>query len=92
MPGEVVVQIVGLVNGGPSTLDGLWLVEYDPRRPGVDPGGAPMSAHIACTPDRDEARRFNSVIEAHNVWRTPSGRPHPEDRPLTAFSISIERV
>lgn len=87
---EVAIQIIGPVIGGTSPFDGQWLVEYDPTRPGTGPAGEPMTAHIVCSPDRSQARRFADAVEAHGYWRTESGRPYPEDRPLTAFSVVIE--
>lgn len=87
------LRIVGLISGQPSALDGQWVVEYDPTRPGADPHGRPMTAHVVCSPDQARARRFETVDDAHTYWRTPSGRTRPDgcpDRPLTAFSILAE--
>jgi hypothetical protein len=88
----VVLKIGGLATGGPSPFDGQWLVDYDPTRWGTGPGGEPMLAHIVCSPDRAQARRFTNAAEAHQYWRAESGRPYPADRPLTAFTVLIERA
>lgn len=90
--GAVVIQIVGLVNGGQSPFDGKWLVEYDPTRPGVGPNGEPLRAHLVCTVDRKQARRFAGMLAARDCWRAESGNPYPADRPLHAYNILIERL
>lgn len=90
MSDAVSIRLLGLASGGRSTLDGLWLVEYDPTRPGTDPAGRPMTAHVVCTADASQARRFADAREAHAYWTAESGRPYPVDRPLTAFNVSIE--
>lgn len=86
------IKIIGRVDGRPSPFDGQWVVDYDPKRPGTDPDGKPMTIHLRCSPDRAQARRFPNPVAAHDYWRTPSGKPHPADRPLTAFHIMIEEV
>lgn len=91
----VVVQIIGLVDGRPTPLDGQWLVDYDPCRWGVAPDGTFLSAHIETTPDRDRARRFDDFRAAATALSAPSGQTRPDggvDRPLTAFSLCIERA
>lgn len=91
----VQIQIVGLANGRPSPIAGQWLVEYDPTRTGHTPDGRPMTAHIVCSADRRQARRFGTVAEAHACWNTTSGRYRPDkqvDRPLTAFNILVVPV
>lgn len=92
---QVGLRIVGLISGQPSPLDNQWVVEYDPTRPGADPHGRPMTAHVVCSPDPARARRFESVDDARAYWRTTSGRTRPDgqpDRPLTAFSVLAEPV
>ncbi|SRR6266704_681667 len=86
----VSIRLVRLASGARSPFDGQWLVEYDPTRPGTAPDGRPLTAHIACSPDPADALRFASVAEAHACWVAESGQPYPADRPLTAFTISIE--
>ncbi len=90
---KVGARLGGLVNGEPTELDGQWLVEYDPTRPGVSPTGRPMTAHIVCSPDPAQARQFTSLKEIHALWTSPSGRVRPDghpDRPLTAFNLVVE--
>lgn len=88
------MKIVGMAHGHPSPFDGQYLVEYDPDRPGVDPSGNAMLAHIVCTPDPAQARVFASSVDAWAEWRRtsattptrPDGKPN---RPLTAFTVEI---
>jgi hypothetical protein len=88
----VIVRITGLVSGEPSPLDGRWLLEYDPTIPGRAPDGTEMTAHILTTNTRAAAFRFPDGAAALALWRAESGRPYPEDRPLTAFNIVLEHV
>lgn len=96
---EVGIRILGFMSrhsGGPPTpYDGLLLAEYDPNRPGTDPDGRPMIAHVVATDDPAKAMRFPSAKEAIECWRQPSGHIRPDgkpDRPLTAFAMEIERL
>lgn len=92
-----VMKILGLVNGGQTPFDGQYLAEYDPDREGTDPNGDPMLAHIVCTPDKRYAMHFDGFADFHATWAQvstrwpvrPDGQPN---RPLTAFSVSTERV
>ncbi len=84
--------IIGLVNGEPSPFDGQWLVEYDPSRPGIDPEGKPLIAHVLTTPDPQQAREFPTIRDAEECWKQifgtrKDGRPN---RPLTAFIVKIQ--
>lgn len=91
----VLIRIVGLVSGAPCPFDGQLLVEYDPTRPGRDPSGGDMTAHIVVTDDPSCAARFADTADAHATWTRPSGRTRPDgeaDRPLTAFNIMVERT
>lgn len=72
-----------------TSLDGTYLVEYDPTMPGVGPRGEPMSAHITVTTDPSMARRFTTSRAAEAYWRKPSGEPYPMDRPLTAYTVEV---
>lgn len=91
---DIVIQLVGLASGSPTPLDGQWLVEYDPTRPGTGPDGYPLTAHIVTTPDRAKARRFNGFGEAHGVaYRAHGIRPDCQpNRPLSAFHLVFEAV
>lgn len=87
-----VLKIVGLTEETPTSFDDQYLVEYDPTRQGVDPDGLPMSAHLVCTPHRDQARVFETSLDALETWRLQHGlRDDGEpNRPLTAFTVTIE--
>jgi hypothetical protein len=89
-----VIQLIGC-NAGETPFDGQYLKEYDPDRPGIDPRGIPMLAHIVATPFKGEAMRFPDAISAWDYWKQTSrtypireydGRPN---RPLTAFTITV---
>lgn len=87
----VCIQIVSLSDGSESPFDGQYLVEYDPSRPGVDPRGEPMTAHLVTTPNRGNAREFRNTLEALECWRQahgtrPDGKPN---RPLTAYHVMV---
>ena len=84
------MRILGLARGGVRTpLDGRWVVEYDPTRPGVDHNGRSMPVHLVTTDDRSQAARFPNQAAAHAEWVKPSGRPWPLNAPLTAWTVSI---
>lgn len=89
-----VLRIVGLAGARPSPFDGQWLVEYDPTRPGTDPNGVPILAHLVTTPDRSKALRLGGLAAAHALWTKESGHTRPDgrrDRPLCAFDVVVER-
>lgn len=90
LAGPVVVQLAGLASCVPSPVDGQWLVEYDPTRRGVSPTGQPTVAHLKVSPDRADARVFPNAVEAHRYWNAESGRPYPQDRPLTFYNAMVE--
>lgn len=86
------IKIVGLGSGDDTPFDGKYLAEYDPKKPGVDPDGAPMTAHVVCTDDPEKALIFADAREAILTWQGVSGRIRPDgkpDRPLTAFTVEI---
>lgn len=92
--GPVVIRLWGLVDGTPTGFEGQFLVEYDPDRPGHDPHGRPMLAHVRTTPHVGAALTFPTGVEAWACWRQQSTRwPHRPDgrpnRPLTAFTIEV---
>jgi len=67
---------------------GTWLKSYDPEA--YDGRG-----DVQATTNRDEAMRFDSLQEAHELWkRQPKARPLRDDgkpnRPLSAFTIRVE--
>lgn len=87
-----VIQLIGLATGEPTPIDGQYLVEYDPTRPGCLPDGRKLMAHIVTSPDPAQARQFADAAEAHRVWTAPSGRPYPRNAPLTAYTIALRPV
>ncbi len=91
MTGPLVVRLVRLANPafGPSSLDGLWLVEYDPRRPGTAPDGRPLVSHLIASARLPEARRFDDIAEVHRYVYAESGLPAPRDRPLSAYTLEV---
>jgi hypothetical protein len=87
------ILIIGLEDGAPTALDGKYLVEYDPTRPGVSPDGLPMTAHVAVTDDPEKAARFPTLEEALETWRLSHGlrEDGKPNRPLTAFGVEFVR-
>lgn len=87
------IRIMGLAGGVPSPLDGQWLVDYDPTRPGRLPDGRPLRAYLRCTPVQALARVFASASEAFDYVRRDTGMVRPggaPDRPITAFTLVFE--
>jgi hypothetical protein len=92
---SVIVRILSLADGSPTSFDNQWLVDYDLSRPSITPDGELMSAHIETTEHRKHARRFFDFRTAIAVLSQPSGRTRADgmpDRPMTAFNVSIERA
>jgi hypothetical protein len=85
------LRIVGLCDGTPTAFDGKYLVDYDPTRPGVDPEGHEMIAHIEVTADPAQAREFRDAREALECWRRSHGMRQDgmPNRPLTAFTVEV---
>ena len=78
-----------------SVGDGQWLVAYDP-----DGGPAHIdypTGSFETDSDPAKALRFPDMVTAWKLWRTtstrtplrPDGRPN---RPLTAFTIRVEKL
>lgn len=94
---NLVMQIIGLTTCQPTPFDGMYLMEYDPDQSGVDPNGNPMLAHIACTSDPLQAKRYVDLMALRDDWARvsktqpirPDGGPN---RPLTAFTITPVQV
>lgn len=86
-----VIQIHGLVNGQPSRFDEEFFVSIDFDR------CAPGECNLITSLDPAKARHFDDVLAAREAWMTvdprypvrDDGRPN---RPLTAFSVLIERA
>ncbi len=88
----VKLRIVGINTGEKTAFDGKFLAEYDPHRPGLDPDGRPMIAHVVATDDPAKAMEFADALEAVKCWRASSGRIRADGRPdcpLTAFTVEI---
>ena len=85
------IKILGLNNGMPTPFDGQYVVEYDPARPGVDPEGRPMIAHLVTTPDRAKAKEYATAADALRELRRSHGERFDgkPNRPLTAFTVVI---
>jgi hypothetical protein len=92
---SVIVRILSLADGSPTSFDNQWLVDYDLSRPGITPDGDLLTAHVETTRDRTQARRFADFRTAIAVLSQPSGRTRADgepDRPMTAFNLSVERA
>lgn len=84
----VLMRILGAANGSSDIIDGYWLMSYDPD---ADDG----VGRVIGTTRREEAMRFPNMGAAMALWKkTSSVRPLRPDgkpnRPLTAFTVSIE--
>lgn len=77
-------------DGSASVHDGKYLSHYDPdHNTGL--------GKVKTTKSIEEAHKFESAIDAMNEWKRQSTvRPYRLDgkpnRPLTAWSIAVERV
>lgn len=73
-----------------AEMDGHYVVEYDPTRPGVTPSGRPMLCHLVTTPDVEKAtvytpqEAFTVCNQSYGI-RT-DGKPN---RPITAFHLEV---
>lgn len=83
------IRIITLTVGGHSDFDGQYVKRYDPT---YYPKGEPYDGGLLLvTPNRAEARQFESTAEALAYWRQShgigtNGKPN---RPLTAFDVEI---
>lgn len=89
----VLLKIVNCVVECSPSLDGRYVVEYDPKRGGTGPDGVGW-CHLETTADRRKAKVFPSIKEALEYWRQSSGlREDGEpNRPLTAFTVTFEQA
>lgn len=81
-----IVRILGLANGEPSPLDGMYLKAYDPHAH----GGVGL---IEGTPHRRRAMEFEDLTSFHALYvqahgTRPDGKPN---RPITAYNLQTER-
>jgi hypothetical protein len=89
----VTIQLLGLCNGEPTGNDMEYVVDYDPT-PRMGANG--VFVYLVTTRDRTLSRQFANIEDAVSYWQADSlGDPRPDgkpNRPLTAYSISIESV
>jgi hypothetical protein len=80
---------------GIRLTDGTWVKDFEPNS---HASGFPYpSGSLTTTADPTQARSFNSMEAALEFWRQrstscptrPDGKPN---RPLTAFTVSIEEL
>lgn len=95
--GTYVIRIEKLGTGEPTPFDGQYLKEYDPGRDGSTPDGREMVCHLVATSNVAEAKRFDGIQAADVEWmqfdpRGTLGENGEPNRPLAAFSVSIEWV
>lgn len=90
--GPFVIRLMAPPSGKPVPFVGQWLVEYDPSRPGISPDGRPMRAHIVCTSDVGQAKRFDTPAAAHDCWTAKSGdaRGAAAAMPLAYWTVLVE--
>ena len=85
----VLIRLVARADGKAHPLDGLWLKSFDPD-------GCKGHGEVTGTKRRADAMRFTDMPAAMKFWRKtstvlpmrPDGQPN---RPLTAFTIEVER-
>lgn len=87
---------VGRITSTP--FDGLYVVEYDPSRDGIDPKGRSMNCHLIASPVKRFAKRYASTlallqdykrVDARRPVRKYDGQPN---RPITVFTVLIETL
>jgi hypothetical protein len=89
---KVVIRILGLRPGETTGFDGEFVVEYDPGRPGIEPGtNRPMLCYLKTTPDQAMATRYTKPQAIELLLRVDPENPVRADgkpnRPLTAFTV-----
>ena len=85
-----VIQIVCSASQGPGPEDGKYIKDFIPD------GDALGIGRVIVTSDKDKAKRFDGAREAMEFWkqrskRVPTRTAGPT-RPLTAFTVEIEKV
>jgi hypothetical protein len=88
---KYVILIHGLVNGQSSPYDGTYLSHFD-----FD-DCEPHECNLMTAKTPEDATRFDDVPTATEIWKTidprqPVRLDGKPNRPLTAFSVSIEPV
>lgn len=82
------IRIIGLVTGAPSGAAGQWVKSYTPH-------GRGGRGDIELTPNRSDAKVYETVVAALEDWQRvsvthptrPDGQPN---RPMTAWTVRIE--
>jgi hypothetical protein len=90
---NLVIKFLCLRTGDATQHDGRYLLEYDPTIRWTDEGGQ-HCLHLVSTSSKSKAKRFPDLAAVQRCWARsigtrPDGKP---DRPLTAYSVEIERV
>jgi hypothetical protein len=91
-----VILIIGAATGAPTQWDGKYLRSYDPSPNGMT-GAEYDGGTLTVTNKPELAERFDTIEQAAAKWKTVSPPPYNvrpdglENRPLTAFSIIIEK-
>ena len=85
------LRIIDCISGEPTEFDGQFVKEYDPTY--VHPDGYDGGI-LEVTKDPRQALCFDSFQAALDKWKQPygtrcDGKPN---RPLTAFTVSVEAV
>lgn len=88
-----VIRFVGLANGGTSSIDGTYLMHYDPSPIEMKEG----DCRLDVTDSVLKAKIFKDPVEALELWKAVDTRqPFRSDgkpnRPLTAFAVEIVPV
>ena len=91
MPRDYVIRIEGLVNGGDSAYDGMYLTRFDFE------GCALGECNLLAAQKPPHALRFPSMSAAMGFYmtidpRAPLRGDGQLNRPLTTFSVTIEPI
>ncbi len=81
------IHIIGLARGGESPYDDHYVRRYDPTY--HPPGEEYDGGLLLTTPNRDEARQFESIAEAVAYWRQSHVVRGKCEKPLTAWTVEI---
>jgi hypothetical protein len=81
---KCVIKILGLADGRPTTIDGMYLKSYDVK-------GREGRGTIKGTPALDDAIIFPTHEAAMRAWKTQYGyrADGNPNRPLTAYTVEI---
>lgn len=90
MPAVIKIELADSAFGIPSAIDGMYVEAFDHE-------AFNGRGDLVATPDKAKAMRFANIGEAMDFWKCqsavkpfrPDGNPN---RPLTAFTVSIENA